>query len=68
MKGTEPLEEILAPLFSQPAQEKSPVRMLVSRFPSVEAELITYLLTTEMSNSCREGKYLDKIFRKVREL
>ena len=67
MKGKESLEEILAPLFSQPAQEKSPVRMLVGRFPSVEAQLITYLLTTEMSNSCRERRYLDKIFRKVRE-
>ena len=60
MKGTEPLEEILAPLFSQPAQEKSPVRMLVGRFTSVEAQLITYLLTTDMSNSCREGKFLGR--------
>lgn len=36
--------------------------MLVGRFPSVEAQPTTYLLTTEMSNSSREGRYWDKKF------
>lgn len=50
----------ITPLFSQPAQEKSPGQNACQQISSVEAQLITYLLTTEMSNSCRQGSIWTK--------